>query len=231
MDLTLWDGEANGCAVGILSLGGVHPLTAFQGTASPPSNYTVRRRLPTLPGPAPPPLTPQPRQPSVSDNAGASTVAAAPAPPARTPGSSHGTASPTSLAAAVAALPSGRDGVAVHRRVPYGPGPRNILDVYVPLPAAHGPAPNPTPFLPQGQGQQRGVGNGASAGTGELRPVVFFVHGGVWASGEPWQYAPMAVRLAQQGLVVVVPTYTLYPEALAGGFWDPWCAPHGRRQG
>ncbi len=117
--------------------------------------------------------------------------------------------------------------------MPYGPGPRNVMDVYVPLPAAHGPSPTPTPFLPQGQGRQGGgeAGAGAGTGTGELRPVVFFVHGGVWASGEPWQYAPMAVRLAQQGLVVVVPTYTLYPEALAGGYWAPRCAPHGCRQG
>lgn len=45
-------------------------------------------------------------------------------------------------------------------------------------------------------------------------PVVFFTHGGVWASGEPWQTVCMATRLAQAGCVVVCHTYTLFPEAL-----------------
>lgn len=46
----------------------------------------------------------------------------------------------------------------------------------------------------------------------EARPVIVFVHGGVWASGEKWHYAPMATRLVQEGYVVVVPSYTLYPD-------------------
>ncbi|GIL64691.1 hypothetical protein Vafri_18546 [Volvox africanus] len=125
-------------------------------------------------------------------------------------------------------LPLGRYGVAVHREVPYGPTLRNKLDVYVPLPFFRPPPPAPSPQ--QQQQQQEEGGNQQEAGgrraperqqEGDqqrepLLPVVFFVHGGVWASGETWQYAPMATRLAQAGLVVVVPTYTLYPEALAG---------------
>ena len=46
-------------------------------------------------------------------------------------------------------------------------------------------------------------------------PVVFFCHGGIWATGERWHFAPLATRLAQSGIVVVVISYTLYPEALA----------------
>lgn len=30
-------------------------------------------------------------------------------------------------------------------------------------------------------------------------PVVLFCHGGVWASGATWHYAPLATRLAQVG--------------------------------
>lgn len=35
-------------------------------------------------------------------------------------------------------------------------------------------------------------------------PVVLFCHGGVWASGAKWHYAPMATRLAQAGIVTAV---------------------------
>uniref|UniRef100_A0A7S3QRC5 protein-S-isoprenylcysteine alpha-carbonyl methylesterase n=2 Tax=Dunaliella tertiolecta TaxID=3047 RepID=A0A7S3QRC5_DUNTE len=47
-----------------------------------------------------------------------------------------------------------------------------------------------------------------------LAPVVLFTHGGVWASGETWHYSWMATRLAQMGFVVLVHTYTLFPDAL-----------------
>jgi hypothetical protein len=30
-------------------------------------------------------------------------------------------------------------------------------------------------------------------------PIALFIHGGVWAVGEKWQFAPMAHRLAQEG--------------------------------
>ncbi|GAX73065.1 hypothetical protein CEUSTIGMA_g518.t1 [Chlamydomonas eustigma] len=82
-------------------------------------------------------------------------------------------------------------GVAVHRDVSYGPGQRAVMDIYVP--------------------QDKELQDEAGLG---LRPVVFFVHGGVWASGEKWHYAPMATRLVQEGFMVVVPTYNLYPTVL-----------------
>ncbi|GLI71096.1 hypothetical protein VaNZ11_016165, partial [Volvox africanus] len=134
------------------------------------------------------------------------------------------------LASILHQLPLGRYGVAVHREVSYGPTVRNKLDVYVPLPffrppSSSSPHHHHHHHHQQQQQQQQGETGGGSVPDrqqeggqqGEpLLPVVFFVHGGVWASGETWQYAPMATRLAQAGLVVVVPTYTLYPEALAG---------------
>jgi acetyl esterase/lipase len=42
--------------------------------------------------------------------------------------------------------------------------------------------------------------------------VALFVHGGVWAVGEKWQFAPMASRLAEEGVVTCVATYTLFPQ-------------------
>jgi hypothetical protein len=35
-------------------------------------------------------------------------------------------------------------------------------------------------------------------------PIVLFCHGGVWASGAKWHYAPLATRLAQAGVVTAV---------------------------
>jgi len=81
----------------------------------------------------------------------------------------------------------------VRRDIRYGPMQRCLLDVYSPTDSA-----------------------AATAGplaAGRL-PVVLFLHGGVWASGEKWHYAPLASRLVQEGFVVVVPTYSLYPKAL-----------------
>ena len=56
------------------------------------------------------------------------------------------------------------------------------------------------------------VGDGGSGGGA---PVVLFCHGGVWASGAAWHYAPLATRLAQAGVVTAVMQYTLFPAALA----------------
>jgi acetyl esterase/lipase len=47
-----------------------------------------------------------------------------------------------------------------------------------------------------------------------------FIHGGVWAVGEKWQFAPMAHRLAEEGVVTCVATYSLFPQALAPRMWE-----------
>jgi len=46
-------------------------------------------------------------------------------------------------------------------------------------------------------------------------PVALFCHGGIWATGSKWHYAPMATRLAEAGVIVAVMQYSLYPQALA----------------
>eukprot|EP00850_Spirogloea_muscicola_P018987 SM000180S03512 [mRNA] locus=s180:259993:262654:- [translate_table: standard] len=66
--------------------------------------------------------------------------------------------------------------------VPYGPKERNMLDIYV--------APE----------------------SSVAKPVALFIHGGVWASGERWQYAPLGACLAQAGVIGVLISYSLYPD-------------------
>lgn len=93
-----------------------------------------------------------------------------------------------------ATLTGGRTGsVSLARSKHYAAGPRNTLDIYLPADTDLGPSADPkTP-----------------------KPIVLFCHGGIWATGEAWHYAPMAVRLAQAGIITAVMQYTLYPQAIA----------------
>ena len=43
-------------------------------------------------------------------------------------------------------------------------------------------------------------------------PVLFFVHGGAWVSGDRSQYPPLGNRYASEGIVTVVPSYRLGPK-------------------
>ncbi len=93
--------------------------------------------------------------------------------------------------------------VRLHKDVAYGPGKRNLLDVYWPE-AVGGDA--------SGEGAAEKAKKDGAGG----RPVVLFVHGGVWSSGELWHYAAMGSDLAREGCVVAVATYNFYPDALVG---------------
>lgn len=73
-------------------------------------------------------------------------------------------------------------GVLVTRNIPYGPGPRQMMDIYRPAQAT-GPA-----------------------------PVVVFFYGGAWRSGERRDYRFVAAGLGRSGVVVAVPDYRLFPE-------------------
>ena len=53
-----------------------------------------------------------------------------------------------------------------------------------------------------GGGRDPAGGGGGSGSQGA--PVVLFCHGGVWASGSKWHYAPLATRLAQAGVITAV---------------------------
>ncbi len=48
---------------------------------------------------------------------------------------------------------------------------------------------------------------------GDNYPVLLFVHGGGWDKYDKELFAPVAKQLLPQGMVVVIPNYTLYPDA------------------
>ncbi len=75
------------------------------------------------------------------------------------------------------------DGLTVLHDLPYGPLPRQAMDVYRP-----------------------------AANTGPL-PVVVFFYGGAWQRGARGDYRFVAAELARQGIVVAVPDYRLAPQA------------------
>ena len=111
----------------------------------------------------------------------------------------------TALARARAPPPGRISGpaVALARDVRYGPGPRQLADVWVPpgwSDAASGaPGPGATTCGPSG-------------------PVALLVHGGVWSSGDKWTLGPAAAALAAaSGAAVAVPNYSLWPAAEGSG--------------
>jgi acetyl esterase/lipase len=68
---------------------------------------------------------------------------------------------------------------------PYGRGPRQLLDIWVP----------------------------DNARADDRLPVVIFFYGGGWSSGERANYGFVGRALAAQGFVVLVPDYRLAPRA------------------
>jgi acetyl esterase/lipase len=49
--------------------------------------------------------------------------------------------------------------------------------------------------------------------TGDEHPVLVFVHGGSWKDYDKDLFAPVAMKLVPEGMVVVIPDYTHYPDA------------------
>jgi acetyl esterase/lipase len=78
--------------------------------------------------------------------------------------------------------PKDRGGRLVARAVPYGPDPRQRLDVYAPVALGGRPA-----------------------------PVVVFFYGGNWDSGDMALYRWVGRALAARGFLTVVPNYRLVP--------------------
>ena len=89
-------------------------------------------------------------------------------------------------------------GVTLVRDVRYGPGRRQVADVWVPAEKKEGGGSGglhpPPPASPP------------------LLPVALLIHGGVWSSGDKWTLGPAAAALAQaSGAAVAVPNYALWP--------------------
>ena len=85
-----------------------------------------------------------------------------------------------SLAAALLGL-SAPGGIAVRHDLPYAPGSRGKLDVYLP----------------------RQVGPDT--------PVAVFIYGGSWQSGDRGFYRFVGATLASRGVLTVIPDYRVYP--------------------
>ena len=98
-------------------------------------------------------------------------------------------------------------GVTVERGVSYGEGPRRQLDIYRAKASA-------TPL-----------------------PLVVFIYGGSWRTGDRSTYGFVGTPLAGLGAVVVVPDYRLYPEVGFPDFLDDnaravaWAVAHARELG
>ena len=90
-----------------------------------------------------------------------------------------------------ALVPKDAEGRLVKAGVPYGPDPRQTLDVYAPR------------DLPQ-----------------EPIPVVVFVHGGSWQSGTKDGYGFAGRALAAQGFLTLVIDYRLHPQHRYPAFVD-----------
>jgi acetyl esterase/lipase len=95
-----------------------------------------------------------------------------------------------------ALVPKDRGGVRVASAMPYGEGPRQMLDVYAP--------------------------RGAHAGDGH--PVVVFFYGGSWSSGTRTGYAFVGKALAARGFVTIVPDYRLVPDVRYPAFVEDGAA-------
>lgn len=76
----------------------------------------------------------------------------------------------------------------IDRGIRYQNQPRGHLDVYIPVPGDGYPKP------------AKGY------------PVVIFIYGGAWDSGDRQEYKFVGEALAARGIVVVIPNYRLYPE-------------------
>jgi acetyl esterase/lipase len=95
----------------------------------------------------------------------------------------------------------------VARDVAYGEGPRRRLDVYAP------------------------------AGRDRPLPVIVFIYGGSWDSGDKDDYGFVGAALASRGFVTVLPDYRLVPEVRFPGFLEDcaaavrWVSDHASEYG
>lgn len=96
--------------------------------------------------------------------------------------------SPLATFNAVAGSDAGAEAAAAD--IPFGPHPRQRLDVYRPT------------------------------GAQGLRPVAFFIYGGSWNSGRRQDYAFAGQALASRGYVTVIADYRLVPEVAFPAFLD-----------
>jgi len=96
----------------------------------------------------------------------------------------------TALQKFYSAAVSEKDGVSIKRDIAYGPSGRHRLDIYEPS-------------------------NGDGAG-----PIVIFLYGGSWSSGQRGIYGFVGAALAAHGITTIIPDYRLYPEVQFPAFFE-----------
>ena len=112
-----------------------------------------------------------------------------------------------------------KDGVSIARDVRYADAPRAVMDIYLPRGVSIDDAARAVSETVSESSMPLGQESNDELTSLDKLPVALFVHGGVWAVGEKWQFAPMASRLAEEGVVTCVATYTLFPKAKADTMW------------
>ncbi|DBA84893.1 hypothetical protein WJX77_007852 [Trebouxia sp. C0004] len=115
--------------------------------------------------------------------------------------------------------------ISICKDIAYSNRPRTVMDIYIPsqqaVPSQPSHPKGSWQNLPHTDSANRSMGDSAAAHSGnsdsaqKLFPVALFCHGGVWATGSKWHYAPMASQLAKAGILTCVIQYSLYPDALA----------------
>jgi acetyl esterase/lipase len=54
----------------------------------------------------------------------------------------------------------------------------------------------------------------------QKRPVIIFIYGGAWSSGDKKMYSLIGARLSQEGFLIVIPNYRYFPNALVEDMID-----------
>ncbi len=101
-----------------------------------------------------------------------------------------------------ALVPKDRGAEAIERGAAYGAHPRQRLDIYRP----------------------RQTARGAGAAAHEPLPIIFFLYGGSWQTGEREGYGFAGRALAARGFLVAVPDYRLVPEVRFPAFLEDGAA-------
>ncbi|DBB12228.1 TPA: hypothetical protein ACH3X3_006332 [Trebouxia sp. C0006] len=115
--------------------------------------------------------------------------------------------------------------ISICKNIAYSNRTRTVMDIYIPgqqaAPSQCSHKKGTWQNLPDSANRSMSdsaaahSGNSDSDSAKEQFPVALFCHGGVWATGSKWHYAPMASQLAKAGILTCVIQYSLYPDALA----------------
>ncbi|MGI4984711.1 MAG: alpha/beta hydrolase [Janthinobacterium lividum] len=120
-------------------------------------------------------------------------------------------------------MAAGHD-VTVAHNIAYGDDARQTLDVYRPVTSGKGTdaaadaAMSTGPRAGVSAATGADIGAGPHAGVARGLPVVVFLYGGSWQSGNKEAYAFVAAALARHGYLTFLPDYRIYPQVTYPAF-------------